>query len=413
VARDREADARQIYARRRPVNDPDAERYLLPPEEGIRIFREEIVPDLLAGRDPQDNPTVVFLVGQQGAGKSRVSSMVGDVLNKRGGFAELDSDLFKPYHRQYDELMRRDDTLMAAYIGPDSWAWLAQAHEYVRARKVNVLKQETAQDSRGTVTHMRAYRDNGFRIEVMVIAVPAAMSNQGILSRYHEQVVDRGHGRLTVQANADRAYAGVLDLADAIDGERLADEVGVFRRGEATPRYGNGLNTAGRWQATPALRAAIESERARPWTPEETADFLRTHAKLRRELGPRWTQRLDEILSQAQPLMDRSRQAASDPAAAETPPGPTAQPSAAKTPAAESTAADDVRQALAAARAAAEAASARQTVRRQQAAAEAEETGRHQSAHWQATADQQREASHQPERTETDTEAEPEPEAER
>lgn len=39
-----------------------------------------------------------------------------------------------------------------------------------------------------------------FRIEVMVIAVPAAMSNQGILSRYHEQVLDRGHGRLTVQA---------------------------------------------------------------------------------------------------------------------------------------------------------------------------------------------------------------------
>jgi hypothetical protein len=29
------------------------------------------------------------------------------------------------------------------------------------------------------------------------MAVSAAMSNQGTLSRYHEQVVDRGHGRLT------------------------------------------------------------------------------------------------------------------------------------------------------------------------------------------------------------------------
>jgi Zeta toxin len=187
---------------------------------------------------------------------------------------------------------------------------------------------------------MRAYRNAGFRVEVMIITVPAAMSNQGIVSRYHEQVVDRGHGRLTVQANADRAYTGVLDLADVIDGERLADEVGVFRRGEATPRYSNALNPVGQWQATPTLRAAIESERARPWTPEETADFLRTHTKLRRELGPQWTQRLDEILSQAQPLMNRAREAASEPASTETDPGHAAEPSAG----------DEVRQALEAAR---------------------------------------------------------------
>jgi hypothetical protein len=68
VVSDPDAGARQIYARRRPVSDPDARRYLLPAAEGIRIFREQIVPDLLAGREPQATPTVVFLIGQQGAG---------------------------------------------------------------------------------------------------------------------------------------------------------------------------------------------------------------------------------------------------------------------------------------------------------------------------------------------------------
>jgi Zeta toxin len=387
VVSDPDADARRIYARRRPVSDPDARRYLLPAAEGIRIFREQIVPDLLAGREPQATPVVVFLVGQQGAGKSRVASMVADVLNNRGGFAELDSDLYKPYHPGYDELMRRDDTLMAAYIGPDSWAWLAQAHQYVREHQVNVLKPETGQDSRGAVANLRAYREAGFRVEVMILAVPAAMSNQGILSRYHEQVVDRGHGRLTAQANADRAYTGVLDLAETIDSERLADEAGVFRRGEATPRYGNALNTAGQWQATPALRAAIETERARAWTAEETADFLRTHHMLHHELGAQWTQQLDEILGQAQPLMGQALETASEPSAG-----------------------DDVRQTLEAARAAGAAASARQARRRRQAAAEADEADRRQ-AHWQAMADQQREASWQREPPEADAGAETEPEA--
>lgn len=384
---DPDADARRIYARRRPVSDPDARRYLLPAAEGIRIFREQIVPDLLAGRQPQATPAVVFLIGQQGAGKSRVASMVGDVLNNRGRFAELDSDLYKPYHPRYDELMRRDDTLMAAYIGPDSWAWLAQAHQYVRAHQANVLKPETGQDSRGAAANLRAYREAGFRIEVMVIAVPAAMSNQGILSRYHEQVLDRGHGRLTVQANADRAYTGILDLAGAIDNERLADEAGVFRRGEAAPRYRNTLNAAGQWQATPALRAAIETERARAWTAQETADFLRTHYKLRRELGAQWTQRLDEILGQAQPLMDQALETTSEPSVG-----------------------DDLRQTLEAARAADAAASARQARQRRQAAAEAEEADRRQ-AHWQAMPGQQREASRQREPTEGDAGAETEPEA--
>jgi hypothetical protein len=314
--------------------------------------------------------------------------MVADALNDRGGFAELDSDLYKPYHPQYDELMRRDDTLMAAYIGPDSWAWLAQAHQYVREHQVNVLKPETGQDSRGAVANLRAYREAGFRVEVMVLAVPAAMSNQGILSRYYEQVLDRGHGRLTVQANADRAYAGVLDLAGLIDSDRLADEAGVFRRGEATPRYGNALNAAGQWQATPALRAAIETERARAWTAEETADFLRTHYRLRRGLGAQWTRRLDEVLGQAQSLMAQALETASEPSLG-----------------------DDLRQMLEAARAADAAASAGQARRRRQAAAEAEETDPLRAAHWQAMADQQREASWQCEPTGRDAGAETEPEA--
>jgi hypothetical protein len=57
--------------------------------------------------------------------------------------------------------MRRDDTLMAASIGPDSWAWLTQAHQYVRAHKANVLKPETGQESQGAAANLRAYRDAG------------------------------------------------------------------------------------------------------------------------------------------------------------------------------------------------------------------------------------------------------------
>jgi len=220
--------------------------------------------------------------------------MVADALNNRGGFAELDSDLYKPYHPRYDELMRRDDTLMAAYIGPDSWAWLAQAHQYVRAHQVNVLKPETGQDSRGAAANLRAYREAGFRVEAMVLAVPAAMSNQGIVSRYYEQVLDRGHGRLTVQANADRAYTGILDLADAIDSERLADEAGVFRRGETKPRTSCALTTcsaadSGRNGRSGWMRSSGKRSRswAGPWKQPANPAWVTTCARRwRRPMPP-------------------------------------------------------------------------------------------------------------------------------
>jgi hypothetical protein len=194
---------------------------------------------------------------------------------------------------------------MVAYLGPDAWAWLAQAREYVRERRINALTHKTAHDGHAVAGHLRAYRQAGFRVEVMILAVPAAMSNQGIISRYVEQLADQGHGRLSVQANADQAYTGVLDLAEHIDSEQLAHYVGVFRRGESEPRYGNTLNADGIWTARPALRETIERERERAWTPDEAADFLCTHRKLRAQLSGWWTARLDQILAQAQPYLGR------------------------------------------------------------------------------------------------------------
>src|SRR5215831_2579675 len=54
---DPEAVAWRIYARRQPVSDA-ARQYLLSAAEGIRIFQERIIPDLLTGPQPQQQPTI-------------------------------------------------------------------------------------------------------------------------------------------------------------------------------------------------------------------------------------------------------------------------------------------------------------------------------------------------------------------
>lgn len=281
----------------------EAAAYLLPAEQNERIFQERIVPQLLSGRTSQDVPTVVFLVGQPGSGKSRVGNLIAQKLDQQGGFIDVDSDLYKPLHPQYDALMQRDDTLMAACTRADGRAWMAKAHSYVREHKLNAVIQETSQDGAAVADTMRQYRADGFRVEMLTLGVSDAMSNQGIVNRYHEQVLDRGSGRLTVQKNADQSYTGILDLAELVDQGRLADEVAVFRRGEGTPRYHNALDERGQWQAPPRLNAAIERERKRRWTEVESGDFLRTQGKLRTEMDADWAPKLDEIDDQATPRL--------------------------------------------------------------------------------------------------------------
>lgn len=292
---------------------PYTTEYTLSLEDNQRIFRNEIIPAELAHAAPQDSPVVVFLVGQQGAGKTRISHQIAQRLDTYGGFVDIDSDLYKPYHPAYQQLLLTNDRDMAHHTRPDARRWMFQAEAYVRGDKpssairepgINALVQETAQDPNTVVRKLRDYQST-HRVEVAVLAVPKAMSLQGILHRYHEQCVERGHGRLTEPARRDLSYNGILDLADHIDAHGLAHKVAVYRRGEAKPRYDNNYTATG-WQNPPRLRQAIETERNRPWTAQETADFVRVHAYLLDQMDPEFQSELHNIAELAQPLLHPS-----------------------------------------------------------------------------------------------------------
>jgi hypothetical protein len=202
--------------------------------------------------------------------------------------------------------MAQDDTLMAAYTRADGRAWMAQAEEYVRAHGLHAIIQETSQNAQAVEDKMRDYRQAGARIEGLFMGVPQAMSNQGIINRYCEQLADRGQGRLTVQANPDESYQGILEFADRVDSRALVDLASIYRRGESKPRYSNTVDASGSWTSPPALRQALEDERSRPWTEAESTGFVTTQLRLReaaRGLTSEWPDRLARIEREAAPLL--------------------------------------------------------------------------------------------------------------
>ncbi|SOD67452.1 Zeta toxin [Streptomyces zhaozhouensis] len=249
-------------------------------------------------------------MAQHGAGKTTTASGVADVLNKRGGFVDNDSDVYKPYHPQYASLLEEDDQRMALYTGPDGQRWTRQTHDYVLREKVNTLLQETAQSPEFLQGVFSRYGEAGFRREVIGLGVPLPLSQQGVFNRYFEQVQERGSGRLPVPEKMERSFQGILVVAEKIDELKLAEQTVVQRRGPSAPTYANTRGADGEWKEAPNFRGAIERERNRPLSNTEEADFLRTQSKLRQGMGTQWNTALSRIEDLALPILSHKGQQA-------------------------------------------------------------------------------------------------------
>jgi len=245
--------------------------YLLGTDEARLIFAEAIVPQRLTG-EPQQDPIVVVVGGQPGAGKSRAQAAVVANLGRQSTVA-IDADDLRPYHPQYETLALQEDRSAGTYCHPDAARWVRMAIDHAIDYRLDVVLGTSLGWAEGTQETLQQFRGAGYRVEVVLMAVHEAQSRLGILQRYQDERDAVGYGRLLPTAIHDATYTGVLDTADRVDELRLADAVSVYRRGGGQPLYANQLTDHGQWQQPPATRSAMETERGRPWTGEETTRF--------------------------------------------------------------------------------------------------------------------------------------------
>ncbi|UGQ14990.1 zeta toxin family protein [Yinghuangia sp. ASG 101] len=284
--------------------------YHLSPERNGQIFRNDIARELLDPLPRREHPQLLVCMAQPGAGKTMLATEFGRTLP--GPYAELDSDLFKPYHPDYDEIMRLDDREMARAIGPDGRAWMDQVLDYVREHKVDALYHAIAGSPEFEARNLQSFQDAGFGIHVRVLAAHEAQSRQGVVNRYNEQVRDSGHGRLSDPVRRDESYRGVVDTVELAQTRGLADRIDVVRRSDLiNPVYEITRGPDGEWQQEqPDARGAVERERARELPPVEATDFVQTQQALRtpekrieQEMGQAWHAELDTIDALAQEVL--------------------------------------------------------------------------------------------------------------
>lgn len=267
--------------------------YLLSDAESRRIFEEEIAPNELQPslvsnhhhRDDGKQPLAVLIVGQTGAGKTRLAPVLLDAVAAIGRTpAHFIADTYKAYHPAYAGIVAEKPAIASPATGTDARKWLAMACERAVELRLDVLVESACRhpdDFRGLAA---TFHSSGYVVLVAVLAVREELSLLGTAARYYRKLPEARSGklplRLTPRKVHDESYAGLSDAAAFVDESPDADAVVVVRRGELVA-YSNrrvpGGSSDRAWRGPGTVRGALEVERERPLTRSEmeaaTADL--------------------------------------------------------------------------------------------------------------------------------------------
>ncbi|WP_433165399.1 zeta toxin family protein [Kribbella sp. CA-247076] len=214
----------------------------------------------------QEGPVVVVVTGPPGDGKGAVGALVEEVLVGRGRRpVRVAVDLYQP-HWPVLRTSLASEPAEDSYYTADGLRWTAKALAYAREHRYDVILETPLLEANDVVEFTAA----GYRVEVAIVAVPEAVSRLGVLDRHLRELEVYGYGRLADPALHDAACQRVLDVAEAVDRERIVDDVAVLRPdGELL-------------DAPTSVKATVEEERGRSWTAAESRQFLDRLAEVQR-----------------------------------------------------------------------------------------------------------------------------------
>jgi hypothetical protein len=194
----------------------------------------------------------------------------------------LITDAYKAYHPAYLSLLASETPAHAApATNPDARRWLAMAAAEAISRKLDVLLESACRHLVDFQELARMFGEAGYRIEVVVLAVPAALSRLGILHRFYNRLPEAGGANLPKRFKPvkihDASYRGLMNIVEWIDQVDFIDRVSVVRRGSMLAFLDEKVE-GGMLQGKAA--EALIKERERPLTVEEKAFVLEDLKKL-------------------------------------------------------------------------------------------------------------------------------------
>ena len=208
--------------------NPNQEKYKLDDEQRKK-YLESVILLFTTGISPEKNtPTLLFVSGQTGCGKTEVIKMLKKENRNQVIYTFDEIRAMHPNFAQAD-IELKGDTHAALFPDTD-WA-CQKLLDYCRENKLNVVKEASMRRIDDIARTARDYRDSGYNIDVRLMAVPSIDSYVGILERYADQLEKHAKARWVSRAAHDGTYDKIPETLTYLISEHLFDSITIYRRG--------------------------------------------------------------------------------------------------------------------------------------------------------------------------------------
>lgn len=279
------------------MSEPDP-RYGMSLDTLEDIFQRIIVPDYLLRNDPkpQTAPEAIWLGGQPGAGKTTTAAALRHEFADRGGLVWVTRDDLRPFHSDYERLIREQPERMPDITRPATQWWQDRSAEFLRAGRCNVLLEMAFRDPDAIVARSAQFHQAGYKVQVAAVATPAYLSRLSIIERYARQVQAAGAGRWVTEASHTADYAGTREVLQQAEADHAVSRITLWDRGGTVYDNHRQADRGGMWRD---LACAVDVlDRARDVRPDPAQA-----AELSAHLAGTVRQ-LDEAGAAHQPLRD-------------------------------------------------------------------------------------------------------------
>lgn len=204
---------------------------VLSEEEHLKIL-EDIKKVSYEGKKPEQSPKFVMVVGQTGSGKSNLTAYI---YNKDNNIVIIDSDKYKSYRSDNDELMKEHLVEYAYLTGPDSYLHRDEMIIDAMDKKYNILMDIAPSMKDGVFIDVDEIQRRGYNVEIHALGVSSLNSLLSVHERYEANIsLNIKSAKLTGIVRHDDSFKALNSVIGQLQRNSKC-QISVYERGREFP----------------------------------------------------------------------------------------------------------------------------------------------------------------------------------
>lgn len=198
-------------------------------DEQYENTKQTIINTLAYNKHPSENPLLVVVGGQSGAGKSALINYTTEMSSQRN-FVIIDNDNFRSFHPFDDEIKKSYPDLYTAATDQLGLGVTADVIAYFMENKYDIIFHQTLKNNRIADDAITKFRNAEYTVCVRAFAVPYIESKMSQIERCLTQIDKLGYCRYVRKTDHDAAVKGLPETIDYIEKTGKYDSLEIYKR---------------------------------------------------------------------------------------------------------------------------------------------------------------------------------------